>query len=198
MRRNSIPYNRPPASGIQSAVELCDYRLRHVFTDLYGFSNLANSLVPGHKKLRPELFQEIMLSIQYRLLLLEYPVHVYPLEESIRIGLLAFESTLFLHSPKLGLKLKSERFYGQLHQCIEELHVDSPEIADLKVWLLLVGSIIVFKGNEIWLVESINTLVGDQPWSEVRKRVKGVMWIDIIHDDPGKLAFATATQGRVI
>ncbi|KAH8673123.1 hypothetical protein BGZ61DRAFT_536689 [Ilyonectria robusta] len=198
MRRNSIPYNRPPPSGIQSAVERCDYRLQHVFTDLYGFSNMANSLVPGHEKLRPELFQEIMLSIQYRLLLLEYPVDVYPLEETIRIGLLAFESTLFLHSPKLGLKLKSERFYRQLRQCIEEIHIDSPEIADLKLWLLLVGSVIVFKGNETWLAESIDALVGDQAWSEVRKRVKGVMWIDIIHDDPGKLAFATATQGRVM
>ncbi|KAF7539468.1 hypothetical protein G7Z17_g12418 [Cylindrodendrum hubeiense] len=195
---NSLPYNRPSPSGIQSVVELWDYRLKNAFTDLQDFAHMANSLIPGHKKLRPELFQEIMLSIQYRLLLLEYPSGIHPLEESIRIGLLSFESTLFLHTPKLGLKLKSERFYCQLHECIERIHVDGPEVADIKLWLLLVGSIIVFQGNETWLVESINELSGDQPWSEVRKRVKRVMWVDIVHDEPGRHAFETAKQGRVV
>ncbi|KAH7148290.1 hypothetical protein EDB81DRAFT_932647 [Dactylonectria macrodidyma] len=198
LSKNIQPSIKTFPSGVERTIELWDYKLKNVFTDLQGFSSMANLLIPSHQKLKPELFQEIMLSIQYRLLMLEYPVEVRPLEESIRIGLLSFESTLVLHTPKLGVKLTSDFFYHQLRRGIEKIRVESQEIADLKLWLLLVGSIIVFKGSETWLVDSINELTGDQPWADVRRRVKGVMWIDVIHDGPGRDAFDTSKRGRVI
>ncbi|KAH7149049.1 hypothetical protein B0J13DRAFT_295836 [Dactylonectria estremocensis] len=195
---NIRPSVRACPSGVERTIELWDYRLKNVFTDLQGFSAMANVFIPSHQKLKPELFQEIMLSIQYRLLLLEYPVDVRPLEESIRIGLISFESTLVLHTPKLGVKLTSDFFYHQLRRGIENIRAESQEIADLKLWLLLVGSIIVFKGDETWLLDSINELVGDQPWADVRSRAKRVMWIDVIHDGPGQHAFDTAKRGPVV
>ncbi|KAK7426260.1 hypothetical protein QQZ08_007290 [Neonectria magnoliae] len=197
LQTSSIPYHRAPSTRIQSALEPWDYRLRNVFVDLRDFASMANSLIPSHEKLRPELFQEIMLSIQCRLLCLEYAIDLYPLQESIRLGLLAFESTVFLQTPRLGVKLRSDRFAGQLHQAIMKLHIKTPEFADLKLWLVLVGSILVFDGDEAWLVESINKLTGNQTWTEVRKRVKDVMWVDIIHDGPGRHTFETAQRGYV-
>ncbi|KPM35151.1 hypothetical protein AK830_g11423 [Neonectria ditissima] len=198
LQTSTIPYQHTPFSRIQNPVEALDYKLRNVFVDLRDFSGMANSLIANHEKLRPELFQEIMLSIQCRLLSLEYAADLHPLEESIRLGLLAFESTVFLQTAKLGVKLRSELFAHQLHRAIVKLHVKVPGYADLKLWLLLVGSILVFNGDEAWLLKSINELSCNQTWAEVRGRVKEVMWIDIIHDEPGRCAFETAQRGYVI
>ncbi|KAH6884820.1 hypothetical protein B0T10DRAFT_96952 [Thelonectria olida] len=194
LRRNPLVYPRSSSPAVRSLVESWDYKLKNVFNDARDFAYVANQLIPSHEKLPPELFQEIMLSIQYRILLLEYPVETQPLEESIRLGLLAFESTVFLQIP--GVKIRSGVLSSQLREAIEKLNASSLVVADMKLWLLLVGSICVFEGSESWLVESINELTGEQTWPEVRMRIREVMWIDRIHDEPGKRAFETVQRAR--
>ena len=161
-----------------------DYRLQNTFKDLRDFSCLANQLSPTSQKLKPEAFQEIMLSIQYRLLQLHFSE---PLQEALRVGLLAYESTIFLQIQ--GTKLKSESFRDQMKEAIQAVPVLGEATANAKLWLLLVGSMMVFEGTEEWLVQTIRTLAGRQGWEDVRARVRDVMWIDVIHDNPGRKAY---------
>ncbi|KAF7562245.1 hypothetical protein G7046_g1892 [Stylonectria norvegica] len=188
------PYHDQPIfPDIQIVLETWDYKLRNVFLDLHDFSGMANVLMYVPQKLQPELFQEIMVSIQYRLLYLEYSVDHWALEEAVRLGLLAFETTVFLQIP--GTKLNAgENFSGRLEHAIAKITVTSPAVADIKLWLLIVGSIIVFADDEPWLVASIRELTTGQDWQDVRTRVKKVMWIDAVHDKPGKAAFEATQQ----
>ncbi|KAJ4311630.1 hypothetical protein N0V84_010344 [Fusarium piperis] len=173
-----------------------DYKLKSAFKDLRDFSALANQLIPSRHKLEPEIFQEIMLSVQYRLLVLGYSLDEHPLREAIRLGLLAYESTIFLQIK--GVKLKSDLFTLQLREAIEAIPVEGEAIANVKLWLLLIGSMVIFDSKASWLGQSIQSLTGRQTWSQVRKRVKEVMWIDIIHDPAGSEAFEASRVGRVV
>lgn len=196
----SLAYMRSSPPAVSNLVDSWDPKLRNVFHDARDFSCVVNRLIPSRAKLPPELFQEIMLSIQYRLLLLDYSTSAgetaRPVEEAVRLGLLAFESTVFLQIP--GVKIRSDVFARQLRGAVEGVDAISPVLADVKVWLLLVGSISVFEGGEEWLVEAVRELTGDQTWAEVRRRVKDIMWIDTIHDDPGRVAFEATQGGRVL
>jgi hypothetical protein len=167
-----------------------DWKLQNAFKDLRDFSTLANRLSPSSQKLKPEAFQEIMLSIQYRLLQMDFSEDPNPIQEALRIGLLAFESTIFLQIQ--GTKLKSQSFDEQLRLAIQATPVQGEATANVKLWLLLIGSIMVFNGSEDWLVQSIRSLVGRQTWAEVQERVKEVMWVDMIHDVPGRQAYEAA------
>ncbi|RBR26432.1 uncharacterized protein FIESC28_00726 [Fusarium coffeatum] len=175
---------QPPTLNFMNLYYTWDYRLQNTFKDLRDFSFLANRLSPTSQKLKPEAFQEIMLSIQYRLLQLSF---TEPLQEALRVGLLAYESTIFLQIQ--GTKLKSESFRVQMQETIQAVPVLGEATANIKLWLLLVGSMMVFEGTEEWLVQTIRSLAGRQGWKDVRSRVRDVMWIDVIHDTPGRKAY---------
>ncbi|KLO88852.1 uncharacterized protein LW93_12267 [Fusarium fujikuroi] len=183
-----------PSLDFMNVYYTWDWRLQNTFKDLRDFSALANKHSPSSKKLKPEAFQEIMLSIQYRLLQLDFSQDPTPIQEALRIGLLAYESTIFLQIQ--GTKLKSDSFSRQFRDAIQATPVQGEATANIKLWLLVVGSIIVFDSSEDWLVQSINSLTGRQSWEEVRERVKEVMWIDVIHDVSGRKAFE-ATQSYI-
>ncbi|GKU02784.1 hypothetical protein FLAG1_10206 [Fusarium langsethiae] len=179
-----------PSLNFMSIYYTWDWRLQNAFKDLRDFSALANKLSPTAQKLKPEAFQEIMLSIQYRLLQLDFSSDPDSLQEAIRVGLLAYESTIFLQIQKT--KLKSETFELQFREAIQRIPVQGEAAANFKLWLLLVGSMMVFGGSEEWLVQSIRSLAGRQGWDEVRERVREIMWIDVIHDGPGREAYQAA------
>ncbi|KAM0286564.1 hypothetical protein ACHAQK_009210 [Fusarium lateritium] len=179
-----------PSKDFMNLYSTLDWKLQNAFKDLRDFSALANRLAPGSEKLKPVAFQEIMLSIQYRLLQMDFSDDQNPIQEALRIGLLAFEATLFLQIQ--GAKLKSRSFDEQLRFAIQAFPVQGEATANVKLWLLLIGSIMVFKVSEDWLVQSIRSLVGRQTWAEVQERVKEVMWIDKIHDNPGRQAYDAA------
>jgi hypothetical protein len=179
-----------PSLNFMNIYYTWDWRLQNAFKDLRDFSALANKLSPTAQKLKPEAFQEIMLSIQYRLLQLDFSSDPNPMQEALRIGLLAYESTIFLQIQ--GTKLKSDSFKRQMREAIQGIPVQGEASANVKLWLLLVGSMMVFGGNEKWLVQSIRSLAGRQNWEEVRERVREIMWIDVIHDVPGRQAYQAA------
>ncbi|KAJ4265363.1 hypothetical protein NW762_004651 [Fusarium torreyae] len=185
-----------PSRDFMNQFATWDYRLQNVFKDLRDFSSLANRLTPGCQKLKPEAFQEIMLSIQYRLLILDYSCDPNPIQEAMRVGLLAYESTIFLQIQ--GTKLKSDDFSQRLREAIQAIAVLGEATANIKLWLLLVGSMMVFDGNEDWLVQSIQSLTGRQTWTEVRKRVKEIVWIDVVHDVSGREAYEATQTGYVV
>ncbi|KAF4448314.1 hypothetical protein F53441_8253 [Fusarium austroafricanum] len=184
-----------PSLNFMNVYYTWNWRLQNVFKDLRDFSALANRLSPVAQKLKPEAFQEVMLSIQYRLLQLDFSQDPSPIQEALRIGLLAYESTIFLQIQ--GTKLKSESFSRQFREAIQATPVQGEATANIKLWLLLIGSIMVFDSTEDWLVQSIYSLTGRQTWEEVRERVREVMWIDVVHDVSGRKAFEATQNFRL-
>lgn len=67
-------------------------------------------------------------------------------------------------------------------------------------WLLIVGAISVFEvGADIdkWMRERWRTDVDSNiDWEEARTQLKGIMWIDALHDGIGKKAFETLDVNR--
>lgn len=165
-----------------------DPKLRTVFDDLRGFSAMANSIIPSKRKLLPEHFQKIMLSIQYRLLLLDFGLDTRPWDEAVRLGLLAYQTTIFFQVK--GTKLDSEYMATGLRSAISVvIQTSSPSTRQFTLWLLLMGSIVVFQGTEPWLVAYMSELLDGNEWEGVREQMKRIMWIDVVHDGPGKRAF---------
>ena len=177
---------------LDAFISTWDPRLQNVFVDLRSFSRMADALIIARQKLQPELFQEIMLSSQYRLLFMENCLNGDPLQESIRLGLLAYESTVFLQAP--GLRLESVIFAQQLREAIENFVVVSSETADLKLWLLFIGTIITFDVEESWLCQAIQDITLGQDWTVIRQRLKRVMWIEAIHDSLGRRVYNNLQQ----
>lgn len=151
------------------------------------FSSVADKLVVSQHKLRPELFQEIMISIQYRLLLLNYSLQTHCVEEALRVGLLAFQTSMFLQMH--GTKIKYEFLGDRLRQAIQALPENSATLKQLKLWLAFVSSIAIVDSDEPWLKNAIRRLTKDLSWSDVRKLLAEVMWVGVLHDSPGKQVY---------
>ena len=109
--------------------------------DLRGFASAANASINSKdNKFQPEVFQEIVISIKYRILLLEqYSIELQPLEEAIRTGLLAFHTSMFLVVPGLKVTGNHEILSGTLRFAIGMLDTSTLALRDSKLWLLFIG-----------------------------------------------------------
>ncbi|KAK3304925.1 uncharacterized protein B0T15DRAFT_576249 [Chaetomium strumarium] len=162
----------------------------HVSRDMRTFIAIANLLINNNNgndnKFHPEVVLEIITSIQYRLLQLEYSFTSHPFEEAIRTDLLAFIASIFLNRP--GLKSNYYEFlHGRLRVSIDALDALSvstrPVLRDLKLWLLLIGSI-------------ATTIDIYQPW--LADSVGGLVDIDGMEEDWPREVFNTAWQTYAI
>jgi hypothetical protein len=65
---------------------------------------------------------------------------------------------------------------------------------NFKLWLLLVARMsIVARARDSWLKPELKKTLealGLASWTSVRDRVKGYLWIGVLHDNGGKKAFA--------
>ena len=58
------------------------------------------------------------------------------------------------------------------------------------LWLVMIAAVAVFGAREEWVRECWRRLaLQGLEWVEVRKRLQGVMWIDMIQDKGGKEVF---------
>ena len=169
-----------------------DQRLQNIFCDLRAFSSVASRLVKSKSKLRPELFQEIMMSIQYRLLLLKYDAST--ISEALRIGLLTYQTSVFLQMH--GTKIKYNFIADQLASAIRGLPESEPVLVQLKLWLVFIGSIVMLDSDEPWLMALIRRLTLNMSWAQTRDWLGEVMWIGPIHDVAGKQVYDGAQVAK--
>lgn len=168
-----------------------DPELRGVFVDLMSVCDLLNNS-HGCFKLEPFVFQEILISVCYRLL------HQYPLagnrpanddESACQLGILALLTTMIFQngrSPRISYDLMAERLRNTItsisNNCVTE------EVTFL--WLLFVVGISVFQvTGRTWLLPIIKKCVstlGLGSWQAARDRFRAYPWIDAIHDELGQ------------
>jgi hypothetical protein len=195
-----IPYDlAPPISETSSGIgaspqpvgsSICCTDLQQAWTAMIRFCSAINYAVKRGRRLPKEVLLSNMGSVMYRVVRIKHELN--PVDGIIRLGLLAFSSHVLLRV----------RNVPSPHTYLPNLYRDRlldlpPEQIPLLslVWLLMVGHISLFTpADDHWLLSWLRgclTRLEVNNWDELRDKLKGLLWIDALHDTPGKAIFDT-------
>lgn len=165
-------------------------RLYNIWKDVQDLSQLINDSHNSGQKV-PELsLEELMTSIQSRLLMLKFNDDNM-FAELLRMSLLAFLTTVFWSFP--GVKFKYPHLANQLRQVFLAFTPTTTGESYLFAWALMVGATSLFHDpDQTWLLQKLRPLIRDnlgRTWFDVQSNLRRIMWIDSIHDIPGKEVF---------
>ncbi|KAH8657785.1 hypothetical protein BX600DRAFT_552055 [Xylariales sp. PMI_506] len=170
-----------------------DTKLDNVFHDLKQLTHIINHHTQKNTRIEGQEFQVAINSIQSRLLHLQGDEEVCSdnrdgaAAEALRLGMLAFLSTTF-RVP--GKKAESLYLTEHLRSACQDLEASTPELRDILFWLLMVGVISVLDVDEPWLRARWDVVAKlDMTWEAAQRRLRSIMWITSIHDDPGRKAY---------
>ncbi len=177
--------------SIADGPQVYNPELRCVVVDLMSISRLLN----GSRmcfRLEPYAFQDILVSVCYRLL------HHHPAagdrpendnENACHLGLLAFMTTLlFQHgrSQRLSYKLLAEKLRNGIRDTSSNVTMEET----IFLWLPFIGGISVFRAvDRPWLLPLIKTrlfALNIDSWRIARDKIRKLPWIDAVHDRPGR------------
>lgn len=164
-----------------------DEKLVKVWDDLREFCRITNLAHETSRKISTSLFNEALISTFYKLLNLSYPTE--PLSEALRVGMLAFGVTIFLSSKEVKQPYAS--LIESYRNALLELKRGSAEMpSSITLWLLLLWNTLISPQSGLdfsrgWLGEVLVSL-NIRSWIEIRKVLKDIMWVDFMHDEPGR------------
>lgn len=174
---------------LELLAEVHDTRLRHVLADAREFCTIANLAHVTGRKMKPHLFQEIMVSLQYRLLHLDYSASgCSAMDEAIRLAILCFTTTVFLQVAGIGTRYY--RLAAQFRKALLSLEIPTTQSSwHLRLWMLVAAAISTplksCKWLQVALIEGLNQ--GQIcNWTEMKLVLKNFLWIDAIHDAAGQ------------
>ncbi|KAK6076527.1 hypothetical protein SCUP515_05356 [Seiridium cupressi] len=112
------------------------------------------------------------------------------LSETLRLGIMAFLATTF-RLPASYEQHYSKALTKQLQISYVTTKASTPDLQDaIDIWLILMFLISMTDVDELYVQKSRNTMAERWlSWSETRRSLKQVMWIDSFHDEVGKRAF---------
>jgi hypothetical protein len=172
-----------------------DTRLHNALRDLHAFSCISNVAYQTTRKLSPDTYNEMMISILYRLTHLSFESDI--LQEAIRTGLLVFSSTIFMQRAFM------DQPYGHLlslySNALSRLRkftdIDLP--VPIVLWLTMLLHVVAHEEPSlvdwwtVWLDEAI--LRADiKSWIQALEILRSIAWVDFIHERLGKQAFEGA------
>lgn len=182
---------------IVDMVPVQDIVLRGVIADLMTVCNLLNNSRKSFR-LDPYVYQEVILSVCYRLL------HRCPLagagfetnnDNIYHLGLLALMTTMLFqngHSKRISYNILAKR----LRNTIESLASIATMEDTTLLWLLFVSGISIFNitGNA-WMLPEIKkctSKLGIESWRTARDRIRTRPWIYAVHDKLGEQLWQAA------
>ncbi|KZL75348.1 hypothetical protein CT0861_11559 [Colletotrichum tofieldiae] len=171
-------------SRSRTIVRALDRRLYNIFKDVQGLSQLLNNSSDCGHKIQDMALEELLTSVQSRLLTLKFNEHGNNIAELLRLSLMAYLTTVFWCFP--GLKFDYPHLAMQFRRACLAF---SPTTASEKhhfAWALTVGAISLFQAhNQDWLLRILHPLIRHHlgtTWVEVKKSLGHIMWIGSIHD----------------
>jgi hypothetical protein len=188
--------HQPHDANVRAFVETTvDTRLHNALRDLHAFSCISNLAYETTRKLSPDTYNEIMISILYRLTHLSFESD--PLQESIRTGLIAFSSAIFIQRDFMEHPYDHllNIYSNALFRLRKSTDIDLP--VPIVLWLTMLLHLVARKEpspadwQSIWLDEAI-LHAGIDLWSQAREILRSVVWVGFIHDRLGKQAFEAA------
>jgi len=185
------PLKMPPGGMGGELFAQLDPRLVTVYSDMHEFARLVNFLPQLGRKLKATLFSEFMISAQYRILNLSYPLAENPLAECVRVGLLVFSCPIFLQMP--GMRVQYSNLFQRFRAAVGALdgvdqHSSLP-LRRFKFWMLVVGAIVVFSRGEEWLLPALRQLVDPEMATKEKAlaALKEILWVQLVFDRPGQV-----------
>ncbi|TVY81755.1 hypothetical protein LSUE1_G003365 [Lachnellula suecica] len=188
--------HQPHSSGLHIFLSnSADTRLHNAFRDLHSFSCISNLAYQTTRKLSPEIYNDIMISILYRLTNLSFESDI--IQEALRIGLLVVSSTIFMQ------RLFMDHPYGHLlnlyRNALFNLH-NATSIAlpvPVSLWMPMLFYVVAPEEapSMNWLntwVENIISSAGISSWTQAHEILKTIVWVDFVHDRLGEPAFEAA------
>ncbi|CAI6095090.1 unnamed protein product [Clonostachys chloroleuca] len=164
-----------------------DYRLRTVWDDLAEFCAMSNSASRRNQKLPRNTFSEILLSLVYRLLNLSFDLD--SAEETIRLGMLAYTSMMFLQWHNHIVEFYHLRC--MLGVTLKNLdNENSGASVPIKLWLFFTWHMLQppeceYRQLDLWF-EILLRAGGLSAWCEVRQFLRSTAWIDHINEVGGE------------
>ncbi|RDW58458.1 hypothetical protein BP5796_12388 [Coleophoma crateriformis] len=195
--RGLIRCGHPPHdANLRTFAEMTmDVKLHNALRDLHAFSCVSNLAYQTTRKLSPDVYNEMMISILYRLTNLSFGRN--PLAEVIRIGLLAFSSTIFIERHFMGQPSQHllNLYTDALFNLRNSMNVDLP--IPMVLWLTMFSHLVVHTElspadwRSVWLDEAV--LHGKiNTWPQACEILRSVAWVDFIHSGTGKHIFEAA------
>lgn len=179
------PYTPLPADLYPPAATW-DPRLQNIYTDFQHLALRINALERARHD--PSTYQHILTSLQSRLLHLRDAL-ASPVENLVHVALLAMlTATSKPPGKKSPYKWANERLQARWGDAFGGVSGDD---ITLKVWVLLVAAISVCGTGPAWIRKAWAETRGGRGWGweGVRARCRRVMWISVIHDRLGAVAF---------
>lgn len=171
------------------AARIYDAELRCVIADLITVSHLLNRDRMCFKS-EPYTFQEIWISVSYRLL------HRYPLtgsrpekdsDNAWYLGVLALITT-FLFRNSRSQPVSYDLLAESLRDVLKGTSSNDLEGTTF-LWLLFIGGVSIFGATDrIWLLPRIQACLLNlniDNWQTARNKIRKFPWIDAAHDKPG-------------
>jgi hypothetical protein len=167
-------------------------RLAAIWAAMSHFCSLVNVSVEKENPLITDhIFLSSMGSIMYRLLHLKFVTG--SLDETVRLGLVAFSTPIFLQWRNIKLADPSLPYnYRKSLTGLNSLKCGTTPGALL--WLLMVGATSIFHepddiaGLKKWLQPTI-AMCSISSWNQMRDALNSFLWIGLIHDKPGREFF---------
>jgi len=169
-----------------------DRRLHDVFRDLHAFSCISNLAYQTTRKLLPEIYNEVMISILYRLTHLSFDGD--PIQEVFRISLLAVSSTLFMQRQFMDNPYAHllNLYRNALFQLSNLTGVELP--VSISLWMTMLLHVVEHREQSPanWLGVWFDRVISHadvKSWTEAREMLRSMVWVDFVHDRVGKFAF---------
>lgn len=178
------PSPTPSFSRSQAFVRSLDRRLYIIFKDVQGLSQLLNNSFQTGYKIQQIALEELLTSVQSRLLELAFHDNANNISELLRLSFVAYLTTVFWNFP--GLKFDYPHLAKHLRRAC--LAFSPTTVAEKRhyAWALMVGAISLYHGyDQVWLRQRLYPLIPDylgSTWLEARESLSQIMWIGSIHD----------------
>lgn len=166
--------------------------LQHIALDIMNTTSMLNCDSSRYPILGLEGFQEILISVCYRLLRLHPlcgPRPVQWLEDACHLGLTAFGASLLLQFGRHRFS-RYDCLSERLGTCLRTIQVDGPQDAPVLLWLLFLGGVTFLgEADDPWLkikARATARLLGINTWAGVNNLLTTFPWVNSLHGDPGK------------
>ena len=174
----------------RAVLELAGEELLVAFRNLQQLCTALNAETTGGRRFSAAAFQIQVSLTQSRLLRLQGRLDG-DFAECLRLSLLAFLASTFqistadAHYPYLA---------GRYRESCTSLEKHTQISQGLTTWFLMIGAISAFDLEEEWLLDRWRAEVpSTTTWNEMREVLKGIMWIDAVHDVVGQELFRVLT-----
>jgi hypothetical protein len=179
-----------------SVTGLVDSRLEPVFRTLQETTLLFNKHFYRNERIEGRFAQQCLGFVPSQLLELD-GCFIDGFSETLRLGMMAFLATTF-RIPGLGVQRAYRGTFEKLQLSLSSDKPGTPHLHEkISIWIMIVR-VMFTESRDGLQVPALwrKTVVHKRSWEEIRCCLKEVMWVDSLHDNPGKGAYnILATEG---